>query len=1157
MKIKEIRLYGFKSFFEETRFLLNPGITAFVGPNGSGKSNIFDALRWVFGEQSMKALRCERNEDLIHLSPDGKNDANFTEVAIIIDNEDYFPQFGGEFEIKRRFYRTGESEFFLNRVKCRLQDIQALFLNSGALTYSFLELAEIKKIIGGNTKEMFDDVSGILKYQERRDQTQRRLEATEQDLLRLEDVIAEMVRSLRALKRQARQAQVYREIKAEYRTVSLTLMKRDYELACQQITQLENQIKNREQEKQNILLAIQSLENNRRSLKERIAQAESAKAETVSALNALDREIEELAQDLAAREEDFRQRSLTSERLQATVKEKNDFIEASRRRISEYEKTISDTAAERDRLKTQLDTEKAASQEINQKFFALQEEIQSRARAIARLNDEITAAKNEIIGIEIEVKNQQALQQRLDEEYQTSARELQHGQQSTRELDEEMERIARLHKERTIQLEQASRRLEDETANLAEVERDLAAIQESSNECRLEIETLTRRLGKPETMKQVDAVLGRKLAGVVRDSVEVKPGAEAAADACLADIYNYLIIRGFVPADLDLLPDGTIGLINSDSKAATPDRPEALQDLTGIMDQVRLKPEHAYLARYLQCYFIVADRNRALELAELYPNFGFVTPTGTLFKNGLIVHQKGDVGYFKINQSLQEHRARLETMQNQSRFLQDEKNRLANEIEQLKADLEQAREELFKINLHQSETNMRRDELARQIARANQEVVELNQDRETLTRRLEELNDRARDFGRRRDEQAAELERCQQEQNIRQDTAAGLEREIEANNQRLNEILLQTGILQERLDRLQKQHQELTSQVTAAEADLAKMQQNTVRQEIEECTRAIENLKAQLADKKAKRREMEARQPDHLLEATAREHEALYDQLTEKQKQLDEIQQAVNKINYEIFEHTHRREELIRKAQEDFDTDLASYVPEDVPDPETRRQEIREQMEKLGEINPLALEAYEQEKKRLDEFFKQRNDIITAKQSLIKSIDELDGRARERFVQTFQQVKEEFNTVFANFFEGGEADLILTDPQNPLNSQVEIVVRMANKRIKTINQLSGGEQTLLAVSLLLAFYLVKPAPFCILDEIDAPLDDANVVRFNRFLRDLSQRTQVVIITHNRATMEYADYLYGLTSERPGQSKVISVKLADLESIESMPAPAAE
>ncbi len=254
-------------------------------------------------------------------------------------------------------------------------------------------------------------------------------------------------------------------------------------------------------------------------------------------------------------------------------------------------------------------------------------------------------------------------------------------------------------------------------------------------------------------------------------------------------------------------------------------------------------------------------------------------------------------------------------------------------------------------------------------------------------------------------------------------------------------------------------------------------------------------------------------------------------------------------LKYESFQLNHKKDEVWEKAEEKFNVDLRDYIPEeDIPNAEARLVEVRGKLEKLGEVNPLSLELYENEKKRLDEFLAQRDDIITAKTSLLRSIDELDTRARERFVTIFDEVKKEFNFVFSKFFEGGQADLVLSDPGNPLTSKIDIAVRMKGKRLKVINQLSGGERTLLAVSLLLALYLVKPAPFCILDEIDAPLDDANVVRFNKFLRDLSQRTQVVIITHNRATMEYADYLYGLTMEKPGQSKIISAKLADLEKL---------
>ena len=1153
MKIKEIKLYGFKSFYEETKFLLNPGITAFVGPNGSGKSNIFDALRWVFGEQSMKALRCERTEDLIHMSHDGKNDANFTEVAIVIDNEDYFPQFGSEFEIKRRFYRTGESEFFLNRVKCRLQDIQALFLNSGTLTYSFLELAEIKKIISGSTKEMFDDVSGILKYQERRDQTQRRLEATDQDLLRLEDVISEMVRSIRSLKRQARQAQLYHQMKDEYKTVNLSIMRKEYLTALDSIKNLQEKIDRQESEKQGVLQAIKNLEDERQGLKDRVAHAESERQSVQSELDALDQTLDELHRTIAEKEEAIHNLTLSSERMQASLKEKEDFLNTNQDRVAEFDQELAAVSGELDQLKTVIDSERNAVDEKNKQFFARREELKERENSTLEINEQLQRLKAELIDLELNRKNKESILGRIVEEYRTMESDLQTSQHSAQQLNEELDRIVGEQKAAGERLDEANRKLETEAKKFAEVEEELVVKQDEINECKVLIDTLTRRIGKPESLKEIEQVLGSKYTGLFRDSLEVTAGYESAVDACLGDIFNYLLIEGFDPGDLTRLPDGKIGLINISSTGPVPERPEELKNYPVAVNYVRFKSSRQYLTRYLEGYLLVNDLAQALNLAERHSTFGFVTKEGVLFKNGLVIYQKGDTGYFKINQSLQETKSHLETMQNQVKFLQDEKNRLLAEIGVMKGEIEKERNNLFQINIKKSELGLRLGEFKKNLEKAEKEADDLRRDRDKTTSETEALVKKARETAAQRDNLTAGFTVKREDKARLEEDLLTREKEIEGLNHRVNDLLLQAGILQERKNSLAKTRGDLVAQVVIRAAEIKRIRENTVAQEMDQLNIVIAGLKEHLTAKKSERKAIETRLPDKILEEITRHQSTLYDRLTEQQKQLEEIQNAAMQLNYEIFQHKHQKEELVKKAQEEFATDLDLYAPEEIPDLEAKRQEIRERLEKLGEINPLALEAYEQERKRLDEFFSQRNDIIAAKQSLLKSIEELDTRARERFVNTFVQVKEKFNTVFANFFEGGQADLVLTNPDNPLTSQVEIVVRMVNKRIKTINQLSGGEQTLLAVSLLLAFYLVKPAPFCILDEIDAPLDDANIVRFNRFLRELSQRTQVVIITHNRATMEYADYLYGLTSERPGQSKVISVKLADLESIEALPA----
>jgi chromosome segregation protein len=334
-------------------------------------------------------------------------------------------------------------------------------------------------------------------------------------------------------------------------------------------------------------------------------------------------------------------------------------------------------------------------------------------------------------------------------------------------------------------------------------------------------------------------------------------------------------------------------------------------------------------------------------------------------------------------------------------------------------------------------------------------------------------------------------------------------------------------------------------------AEVNALQQENAAQALAQVESRIAELKEQLSTKEAEKAMIEQELPEQASKELSQKISDIFDQLDVFQKDQESLQNEIMQLKYESFQLSHKRDENYNKAREEFKVDLRDYsIDEEVVDPSSRLLEVRGKLEKLGEVNPLSLDLYEKEKKRLDEFLAQRDDIIAARKNLLGSIEELDTRARDRFVTTFSQVKEQFNFVFSNFFEGGHADLVLSDVSSPLTSKVDIVVRMKGKRVKKINQLSGGERTLLAISLLLAFYLVKPAPFCILDEIDAPLDDANVVRFNKFLRDLSQRTQVIIITHNRATMEYADYLYGLTMEKPGQSKIISARLADLEQIDA-------
>lgn len=1150
MKIKEIKLYGFKSFQEETKFLLNPGITAFIGPNGSGKSNIFDALRWVFGEQSMKALRCERNEDLIHISADAQDDSNFAEVSVTVDNEDFFPQFGSEFEIRRRFYRDGESEFYLNRVKCRLQDIQALFLNSGTLTYSFLELSEIEKIIGGDTKEMFDDVAGILKYQERREQTRRRLEQTEQDLLRLEDVISEMERTVRALKRQARQTHLYQELRDEFKKISLIFLKNEYEKTVAELKENEAQIHSLNQQKQNILVKINNLEQERQRLKNEQSTQETQKRELLSKINALNNELESLQQELETKKNEAKQFSLEYERKTASLQEKQEYLKNLFSKTTEYETKLQQIISELKHWDSKLNTEKQKAEMLSEHFSQSTQQIEQKQKLIGEAQQKIQILKNDIARLEINKANKQSILEQFVAEKESFLKNEEKSHSEKDRLDYELNKI--IIEQDTISegLLQKQNTLTSLEYKIIEFDNNLQKRREELNECRILIDTLSNRLGKGEEIKVLKQNFKDKIIGSLRECITVNPGYEAIIDICLRDTLNYFMLNGVALDDFKNLPEGRFGfIINKDLKNNP--LPDELQSLQNIVQFMEFKSNKKFLSAYLANFFLVENLRDALELADKYPHYGFVTTDAILLHNNAIIVQKGDFGYFQINQRLNEYRSKAETIQNEIIFINDEKKRLIDQSLQLKSELEKDKDLLFSLNIKKSELSMQFNAVKQQLGNVKKEIAAIDNEQNSVKIEIQDITTKIETQSGAIALYEDKISELQNE--IVQLTAnrEKIEEQIDIKNEELNQIILKIAINKELQTVTEREIQNTMNTISNLKTEINAADRISTTEQLEMLNQTIATLQQKIQETKEQRFQYESQIPDPLIEQITKNLDVVYEELTNSQKEQDEIQNAIMQFNYTIFQLNHRREELLKKAQEEFQTDLTEFIPEEISEPEEKLNEVRERLAKLGEINPLSLSAYEQEKKRLDEFLAQRNDIIAAKQNLLKSIAELDARARERFTDIFNEVKDKFNQVFSKFFEGGEADLILSDPSNPLTAQVDIVVRMKGKKIKRINQLSGGERTLLAVSLLLAFYLVKPAPFCILDEIDAPLDDVNVVRFNKFLRELSQHTQVVIITHNRATMEYADYLYGLTMEKPGKSKIISTRLEDLESMISV------
>ncbi len=1106
----------------------------------------------MFGEQSMKALRCERIEDLIYISADAQNDANLAEVSITIDNEDFFPQFGAEFEIRRRFFRTGDSEFYLNRVKCRLQDIQALFLNSGTLTYSFLELGEIERIIHGETKEMFDDVSGILKYQERREQTQRRLEVTEQDLLRLEDIIHEMQRSLRGLKRQVRQTRLFQELREEFRMLSLYLLKKNFQDCNAEMIGLQEQLLKKENEKQAITQQIKTHEEERESLKNEMSVYEIRKKEIIERLNAINNQIVQLEQKIEEEKEKGNQIKLSKERMITSIHEKEEVLKANAKRLSEYQQQIATIEESFRRVRQNVDQGIRQIEEINQRYFQIQEELKRKSSVQEDLKKQISDLNPETAKLRFEKENKEALLEKLNEEYNLQKNEIDKFRRSVKEAEENLDRTIGRQEELSKVLNTLSDALKTHANELQNVEADMELRRGAYNDCKLQIDTISQRLREKGAIKEIADKVGNQYYKLMRDHIKVESGYETIVDICLGDILHYYVVEDLSIGSVKDLPDGRHGFLNIMCKMNPEGPPEITKDIKAVKDFVKIKDFKDTLSYYINRYFIVNGFDQAKGLSSQYPRLGFVTPDGILFHEGAIVVERGDVGYFRMSQSLEEQKKQLETIKNEIGFCENEKNRLNKEIEKTSAEIEAKKSELFTINVEKSECSLKMNEVKRTQERILKDHEGLESERYSLRKSIESCASQIQELDRHSVSLRSKMQADLESQKSLELNAGVLQEKLEQYNSELNENRIITAGLEERQTNIKTSASHLHEDIEKITKELDFLKQDETAKKLMQVEDTIRQLNEEYIQRKRERGEIETKMPEAMLEELTSRLNNVFDDLSKKQKAYENIQNEIMQLKYTGFQLEHRKEDAVNRAKEEFKVQLADFaIEEDILDAEVRMNDVKGKLEKLGEVNPLSLELYENEKKRLDEYLGQRDDIITAKRSLLNSIAELDTRAKERFFDIFERVKKEFDYVFSNFFEGGQADLILSDPNNPLTSKVDIVVRMKGKRPKKITQLSGGERTLLAISLLLAFYLVKPAPFCILDEIDAPLDDANVVRFNRFLRDLSQRTQVIIITHNRATMEYADYIYGLTMEKPGQSKIISARLADLEKLDSI------
>lgn len=1218
MHIRRLELQGFKSFKDKTVIHFDNGITGIVGPNGCGKSNVVDAFFWVMGEQNARHLRGQNMDDLIFSGADKAAPATFAEVSLIIDmpadisgpnapagassSENPVSLPTREVSITRKLYRTGESDYFINKTPCRLKDIQELFMDTGvgARGYSIIQQGQIAKIVQAkpeDRRQMIEEVAGIVKYKTRRKESMRKLEGTQQNLLRVTDVINELETQKRQMERQADKARKYKEWKEKLQDIELRFNALKWEDHNNKSSLLEQEIEELSAEDTALSTARETAETQISQMRIELAQASKIAEEfqqkwmdSGSQLNNCENDLkysqknlEDLKASFAQLEKDSEEERVLVESLtaqhealsieSATIEEQ--YVAADSHRIEqeslaverkrETEETERNTEQARKRLyQAGSDLEKAKSaanfaqmrlNELQDTLGRVAAERSEREEFLASATSEKEEAAQKVAEARNESETLRARLQSISEQINGKNRELQEQRKEIARLTSEQARLRTTIKT----LEDQKRRHEDSSKGVKAVFQQILPEREDLKAAVRG--TLADMLDVEKGMETaVETALGRSLDLIITQDASLHGTLSLALQESASGRASFADIRKLQSMGLQQLPPITA--------------PEQFaSDLIGpISSFVRPQVESAegtssLITHLLDGIFAVRSSAAAAALSEQFPLHSFVTSEGEIFRGGWFM-EGGDkssvsgayVGrnreIAELNEKLQEFSRSLELAQAGVQEIESSLQLLDSEKKAAEESLRTMQAEISQLAGEEGSINARLNEAQRSLAKLLQEEERVNAEQERLESSEKEA--RVNIF-------ALETER------------GALEVEVNRLTHSLTELRSNWESTQQTL---------MDARVKAANIKDQKNSLETRRRQnqnaLDQHRNRIENMLEQ-----ARRRQAESEETSVRIITLQEQQEVLRENMVEAEQNFRSAKDRFDLLNNEVEEqrtavqlhgakeravkdsllnkrldhqkYTGDRDALAQNTFERYGIVLSEYsmMPETMEQVQLLRdagegtiQEIhnevlllKEKIRKLGDVNPAAVEEYESIVDRFNLLSTQRADLEKAMGDLQSTVDRINTVSKERFERAFAEVNNHFKRVFPVIFGGGHAHLTLTNPEDMLETGVDITAQPPGKKAQNINLLSGGEKTLTAISLLFSIFLVKPSPFCLLDEVDAPLDDANIGRFNALLREMAKRSQFIIITHNKRTMELNDKLYGVTMEDAGVSKMVSIQLS--------------
>lgn len=1178
MQLTRLEIKGFKSFGDKITINFNEGVTAIVGPNGCGKSNVVDSIRWVLGEQSTRALRSEKMDNVIFNGTKSRKSANLAEVSLTFDNtKNILPTDYSQVTLTRKLYRTGESEYRLNDVQCRLKDITDLFLDTGigSDSYSIIELRMIDEIITnkeGSRRNLFEEASGISKYKLRKKQTFSKLKETEADLARVDDLLFEIEKNLKTLENQAKKTERYYRLKEQYKTLSIMLASFRIVAFSESLKKIEEQELKHKAEKGDIIAQIDTLEATLQQQKldsitkeKNLSVQQKTTNEFVSKIRAYESEKKIKNEQLKFQQD--KESRLTDE-LERDKNQLNHVL-YNIKRLSEEKATEDETLQA---IQSRVTDLKEAVDELRAQQTEARNELNELNNINTRLQNQAYKAEKDLDILQIQQQALEQESQRNMEDTTNKEVELSHFNQVVAELqyrketlDDEFQQAVEFENKLKEQIAETDVELNSVKDTIIKESRRLDAKQNEYNLTKSMVDSLE---GFPESIRFLKKNTDwAKNAPLFSDVLFCKEEFRVAIENYLEPLMNYYVVESYDDAvkAINLLSNSAKGRANffvlnnyADEAVAQVnfERADAIPALGVIEVEKRYLPLCNYL---LKGVYLVGDDKEGQINSEALPQGVVLIGKSGKFNKSKHTMAGGSVGLFEGKRigrakNLENLAKEIRGIENQVGAFRTKSDELQNKLAALRSSTKAA-----EINEQQLIIN-----------RLNTELITVKTRQEQYQTFIENSLNRKEDIARKiagiKDEMAAlqpQLAELKTQRQIQSDLLA--DKQMAFNE--LNEYLsVQSNAYNQENIRFHQQQNKvsgLTKDLDYRDSQQenldTRIRQNTV--ELEKVKVAIqENLK--LADNSDDNLLEMYEQKENLEKATQQAEQEYYQWrglITENENQVSSLRRK--KENSEVIENELRDERnnlkidlnaLKERLSVEFNIDIEDLPESEVPEGEDE-QDLREKAEKLkkqlddfGAINPMAVEAYNEMNERYTFIQAQKKDLSEAKASLLATIQEIDDTAKDKFMTAFMMVRENFIKVFRSLFnEEDSCDLILTDPDHPLESDIDIIAKPKGKRPLSINQLSGGEKTLTATAILFSLYLLKPAPFCIFDEVDAPLDDTNIDKFNNIIRTFSKDSQFIIVSHNKRTIASTDVIYGVTMVEQGISRVVPVDLREL------------